>query len=927
MATTQDITQGIKIIKINKTDLEGNNNTLSLQGLETLRLKLNDLGVVEFKIISISEAVDYYTLFVEPNDIFESKVIGSFLNLSSTVEIPSPTNNIYTLTPGAAVTFKNYAIKSTTESSFYSSSGQIAPYYPATCIVQVDYIVSQSSAGEQNPLIPYISGSFGKIFENEINLEGINTFETHSRYFTVNPSLTTIPTETNKELAIETFTPAISASDLNSNVYALSTDSAVFISQSEFVIDNNIIPDATLDTKDDTTRTLNSSASVNISTWDVGQYYNFPGVNTLGPLTVTCSFQATSDYNSGTGGNGKLKIDLVSGERGIIATTSSRVATSASPPGFTYGTFTLSQSFYPTNQNEQFYIQITNENTLGNRDIKYRSGSWEINQGVTAQSLETLNIFSPFITEGNFSISNCNPLINNAITDRVNEFYMDVDYSSNAIIAVNADTILSGSATRANVQYSNYTSERVIRPRYEGSKNTSPDLNELNGSQLPAIEQTTGFFLYNRGGNFNQVSDRSGSAHYNIGFLIDDLGNTYEPQESESAYLPNLLSGFGRGSKVTFSPVDTGSQAAGTYDVHYPAVKIKPILYSDTGSLSDTGSFLVSGTIAGGNLGLYQSPNAFVEFDSEVKLTSNQVFNNLIAGGSTSGSVLFTNIISDQESGWGYNDTGEWSYTVQQSSNVSGRFQSDIVVDPGTPSAPYNDIALELYRNGVLIAQDTATNVSTLTTLSIYKSLRFTEGDNYYFLFRNDGGNNSTILATPFSGQTLATTAAEIPNYPAAGSSFNVPYANSFSTGTTISSVLTASQDIAKWYGGAYTQGNNIPGYSFNIPYVFEQYDEVRWNGTEEFVSLIERVEWSNTPSISGDQYEMYVYLTAPIDTSIIDLDYYEFRRNIFQKDAIIVNTPGPIIEKGFILPEYQTPRLKENLSNIIQDLTDKGLV
>ena len=85
MATTQDITQGIKVIKINKTDLEGNNNTLSLQGLETLRLKLNDLGVVEFKIISISEAVDYYTLFVEPNDIFESKVIGSFLNISCMV--------------------------------------------------------------------------------------------------------------------------------------------------------------------------------------------------------------------------------------------------------------------------------------------------------------------------------------------------------------------------------------------------------------------------------------------------------------------------------------------------------------------------------------------------------------------------------------------------------------------------------------------------------------------------------------------------------------------------------------------------------------------------------------------------------------------------------------------------------------------------
>lgn len=547
-----------------------------------------------------------------------------------------------------------------------------------------------------------------------------------------------------------------------------------------------------------------------------------------------------------------------------------------------------------------------------NIDIQsYISGSSD-NNGVNT-------VLEPYITE-NFAISDYNATINNAVNDRINEFYMDVDYSSNAIVAVNSDIILNDTATRAKVQYSNYTTARIVRPRYEGSKNTSPDLNELSGSQLPAVEQTTGFFLYNRGGNFNTIADRSGSAQYNIGFLIDDLGNTYEPQESESAYLPNLLSGFGRGSKVTFAPTDTGSSAAGTFDVHYPATKIKPILYSDTGSLGN--NFLVSGTIAGGNLSLFQSPSAFVDFNSEAKLTSNQVFS-----GNTNGDILFTNVTLDQEDGWGYNSSGDWSYTVQNSSNVSGRFDIDIVVDPGTPTLPYNDIALQLYRNGDLIAQDDATGVSLLTTLSIYKSLRFVEGDNYVIKFDNSGTNTTTIVSTPLSGNTLVTTAAEKNNYPAAGSSVSVPYANSFTTGTTISTVLTASQDIAKWYGGAYIQGNNIPGYQFNIPYVFEQYDEVRWNGTEEFVSLIERVEWSNTPSISGDQYEMYVYLTAPIDTSIIDLDYYEFRRNIFQKDSIVVNTPGPVIEKGFILPEYQTPLLKQNLSNIIQDLTDKGLV
>jgi hypothetical protein len=139
--------------------------------------------------------------------------------------------------------------------------------------------------------------------------------------------------------------------------------------------------------------------------------------------------------------------------------------------------------------------------------------------------------------------------------------------------------------------------------------------------------------------------------------------------------------------------------------------------------------------------------------------------------------------------------------------------------------------------------------------------------------------------------------------------------------------VLEVSQDLAKWYGGAYTQGDNIIDYQFNIPYKFEQYDEIRWNGQEETVSLIERVEWSNSPSSSGNQYEMLIHLTEAIDTSIINLDYFEFRRNVFQKNTIIVNGPGAVMQAGFILPEYQSPLLKENLSTIIQNLTANGLI
>ena len=541
----------------------------------------------------------------------------------------------------------------------------------------------------------------------------------------------------------------------------------------------------------------------------------------------------------------------------------------------------------------------------------------------------------PFVP-ASFPVSDCNSILNNAPLNRVSNRYYDVDYSSNAVTAVNERAILNGSAPKANVQNSNYTLLRNINPRYLGTKNTSATLNAIQDDGLASIDQTTSYFLYNRGGNFNQVSDRSGSAHYNIGFLIDELGNVYQPQESESVYLPNLYSGFGRGSKVTFIPVDTGSEVAGTFDVHYPAVKIKPILYSDTGSLGNT--YLVSGTInynqspaASASIALFQSPEAFTDFNSEVGLTSTQ--NVLI---NQTDNLLLTDITSDQEDGWGYNSSGDWSYTVQESSNVSGRFQAQVVVSVDnliSPGATNNDLELQLYKNGNKIAIDQQTNVppGSFRTFNIYKSLRFTKGDEYVFKFNNSGNAataNTVILAPTFGlDDTLVTTAAEIPNYPAAGSSVNISYANAFTTGQTIDSVLTASQDIAKWYGGAYIQGNNIPGYSFNIPFVFEQYDEVRWNGTEETVSLIDSVEWSSTPALSGNQYEMYIYLTAPIDTSLIDLDYFEFRRNIFQKDSIIVNTPGSVMEKGFILPEYQSPLLKENLSSIIENLTNNGLI
>ena len=54
------ITKGIKYIKINRFDKQGNDNTLSLQGLTNIRLRFDDFGIVNFPVLTISEYPDYY---------------------------------------------------------------------------------------------------------------------------------------------------------------------------------------------------------------------------------------------------------------------------------------------------------------------------------------------------------------------------------------------------------------------------------------------------------------------------------------------------------------------------------------------------------------------------------------------------------------------------------------------------------------------------------------------------------------------------------------------------------------------------------------------------------------------------------------------------------------------------------------------------
>jgi hypothetical protein len=143
---------------------------------------------------------------------------------------------------------------------------------------------------------------------------------------------------------------------------------------------------------------------------------------------------------------------------------------------------------------------------------------------------------------------------NNIDLLRPNNKHFDVDFSSNQIIAVNSENIISasrgtGSATPSTVPQSNYTIARSANPRYNGCSNTSPDINIGLGNNLPVIEQLGNFALvYKNGGKSDNLIPNN-IIFFDIVVGVDEEGNLFQPQSS-SIYYWNSLNSFGKNNII-----------------------------------------------------------------------------------------------------------------------------------------------------------------------------------------------------------------------------------------------------------------------------------------------------------------------------------------------------------------------------------------
>jgi hypothetical protein len=216
--------------------------------------------------------------------------------------------------------------------------------------------------------------------------------------------------------------------------------------------------------------------------------------------------------------------------------------------------------------------------------------------------------FNPFITSltGPFFNSSYDATINNAVTDRLNTYSQEIDYNTNQLKPVNFAQLISGSATRAAVQDSNYTSYRVTTPRYLGSKNTTDDFNitstsigqaieinkypqrlGLNPLNLPSVSLNRTYIGY-----FNSVVGtdpelgvyNNNKTSYNLRYYIDEFGNTIKPiNDSRGINLGIMNQNWTEGTLATSlvtNPNNSNSSLNGSFDIFKSGKVIEPILYS-----------------------------------------------------------------------------------------------------------------------------------------------------------------------------------------------------------------------------------------------------------------------------------------------------------------------------------------------------------
>jgi hypothetical protein len=601
-------------------------------------------------------------------------------------------------------------------------------------------------------------------------------------------------------------------------------------------------------------------------------------------------------------------------------------------------TRTISGSIYPLNASP-FTVNIFNNGGFFAPGAVLSNVQFQLTQSIAPSAAENDPIIiEPYITLPNFYNSDYNALLNNVDEYRLSTVYQDVDYSTNITTPTNFGLLISGSAIKAAVQDSNYTTKRHIIPRYEGSKSTSQYLNVWTEGdsgtygKVPTVESLKTMVAY-----CDSISgwppERMNASAIHVLYLIKQDGTVVIPNASQNS-LADIQGTFMSGEKLLIRSKTIGSgEAIQSRNIIRGGTRIEPILYTQYGQAPNalwntTMSFtdiIPSNTGATGNYSaLYSNNSNFTppyEVWSKVPLT-------ITTYGTTVSNNEYTvplGVITD-----GVNLIIQAEYNIDIPGSSGFPIYGRVVKQRGAALSYYPDISGvgQYYYTGYLYNNE-GPNTFTIPTTELES------GDKIYIeiycvgtfttLLANITNPKLNISQYPIFSQPVTSSGANsIWNWP---NSSSYPY------------VITSSQTtLVNLYGDPNVRMVDITGSGFNSissPWSIKYGDEFRFEGREDFVYQVGKI-FGPAESGSGRIFptgsiEVHLNSNLPISalTSVFNLDHFAIRRYVDDASLILmegfkpVNASGPYI----VRPEYVVPELNKSVDQFILDLTQKGLI
>ena len=614
-------------------------------------------------------------------------------------------------------------------------------------------------------------------------------------------------------------------------------------------------------------------------------------------------------------------------------------------------------SYTPLSPHTEFKVMLIGQGFSGTQRVQLTGSQFFITSSdATGQQVGLVP--EPYFGSNDFNRAlDCQPLLNNAERVRRHNLYQDVDYSAGTNEPVNFDLLISGSATRAEVQFSNYTTRRHVIPRYEGSKSTSKSLNRWTPGdkgtfgKTPTVESLKTVVAYcDFIGGWPPERMNASTAH--ILYIIDQDGNIGIPNTSENS-LSNVQGAFQTGERFKINSETVGSGEATPFrTVIRGGQRIEPILYTQSGSNPGaqwTDIELIDiQTTSGSATSNYQNngsvlPGTSYTYQQRLKLSTGQPNPSYI--GSTGGYNYYGVPSAAVDDGvsltFHLNQLviGFYSFKID---NTSFRVEVILKINNDSFSVLQEDFNVP-YKSSNIRTRTLSNKSFTIPSSQLIAGQQISFEIQVHELQGKlglPGGvdegvgiqfGSYAITQTPIPTQTISpSTVSNVTDIWGYYDKTNYPY------------VITSSAGVAASLGALYNDSNvrqkSTEGSGFNpiaLPWEIEYGDEFRFEGDERYTYMVKEIYGPNEGSGSRlsptGSIEVHFNGNLPINASWdnFNLDHFLIRRYVNDASQVIMegfkpeNSSGPFI----ITPEYVVPKMNKKVDEYITLLTEKGLL